>query len=490
MIFNNEKISLSLSIVTIKEIAMGKIKLRWLLVIIFILFSVFVWGVQDARNSDQDVFAQRRQQLMEKMDGGIAILRSAEDTSDFYYLTGLDEPNTAILLIPGEKEKYIIFIQPTSPVRELWTGKHPGLEEAERVFGADKAYPVSEFEKVLNRYLRGKSRIYLSFNDKELYDKIMPMVRSPYDSEPKQIIDPRLYIHEMRLVKDEKEIELMRKAADITCEALIEVMKAVQPGMYEHEIEAVIEYIFRKNGALGPGFPSIIGSGPNATILHYDSNNRQSQDGELVLMDVGAEYGHYMSDVTRTIPVNGRFTQTQREIYEVVLQSQKEAIKIAAPGVGIYEINTRGVEVIKEGLLKLGLITDKDSDWQHRLWLMYNISHWVGLDVHDVGGRGPDDGKGCRFAPGMVFTVEPGLYIREETLENLPGMIGRSKVEKEELEDFISKVRPAVAKYANIGVRIEDDILVTKTGYEVISSRAPKEIEAIEKLMKKKSSFK
>jgi len=449
---------------------MGKIKLRWQPVIILILFTVFVWGVQDAQNSDQDVFAQRRQQLMEKMDGGIAVLRSAEDTSDFYYLTGLGEPNAAILLIPEEEEKYIIFIQPTGPVRELWTGKHPGLEEAERVFGADKAYPVNEFDKVLYRYLRGKSRIYLSFNDKELYDKIIPMVRSPYGSEPKQIIDPRLYIHEMRLVKDEKEIELMRKAADITCEALIEVMKAVRPGMYEHEIEAVIEYIFRKNGALGPGFPSIIGSGPNATILHYEA--------------------HYMSDVTRTIPVSGRFTPTQREIYEVVLQAQKEAVKITAPGVGIYEINTRGVEVVKEGLFKLGLITDKDSDWQHRLWLMYNISHWVGLDVHDVGGRGPDDGKGRRFTPGMVFTVEPGLYIREETLENLPSMIGRSKVEKEELEDFISKVRPAVAKYANIGVRIEDDILVTKTGHEVISSRAPKEIEAIEKLMKKKSSFK
>ena len=469
---------------------MGKVKLRWLLVIIFILFTVFVWAKQEAQDSDHDVFARRRQQLMEKMDGGIAIFRSTEDTSDFYYLTGLDEPNAAILLIPGEEEKYIMFIQPTNPMRELWTGEHPGLEEAERVFGSDKAYPVNEFDKVLSRYLRGKSRIYLSFNDKELYDKIIPMVRSPYGSEPKQIIDPRLYIHEMRLVKDEKEIELMRKAADITSDALIEVMKAVKPGMNEYEIQAIIEYFFRKNGAQGPGFPSIIGSGPNATVLHYDANNRQSQDRELVLMDVGAEYGHYKSDITRTIPVNGRFTRRQREIYEVVLQAQKEAIKIAAPGVGIYEINTRGVEVIKEGLLKLGLITDKDSQWQHRPWLMYNISHWVGLDVHDVGGRGPDDGKGRRLEPGMVFTVEPGLYIRKETLENLPGMVGRSGAEKEELEDFISKVRPAVEKYANIGVRIEDDILITATGYEVISSRAPKEIDAIEKLMRGKSYLK
>jgi len=265
------------------------------------------------------------------------------------------------------------------------------------------------------------------------------------------------------------------------------VMKAVKPGMYEHEIQAIIEYIFRKNGAQGPGFPSIIGSGPNATILHYEANNRQTEDGDLLLMDVGAEFGHYKSDITRTIPVSGRFTQTQKEIYEVVLQAQKEAIKIAGPGVGIYEINNRGVEVIKEGLLKLGLITDKDSGWQHRPWLMYNISHWVGLDVHDVGGRGPDDGQGRRFVPGMVFTVEPGLYIREDTLENLPGMVGRLGIEKDELEDFISRVKPAVKKYANIGVRIEDDILITETGYEVLSSKVPKEIEAIEKLMREKS---
>jgi len=457
------------------------------LFVLLMVFSIFVIGSLNAEDFNKEIFKKRRQQLMAKMDGGIAILRGAGNMSDFYYLTGLYDQNAIIIITPEEKEKYIMFIQPTSPMRELWSGKHPGLEEAKTVFGADNALPINEFDKSLFRFLRGKSKVYVSFRDKELYDKLIPMVRSPYDNKPVPVADPSPYIHELRLIKDSEEIKLMRKAAEITSESLVEVMKAVEPGMFEYEVEAIIEYIFRKNGAQGPGFPSIVGSGPNATILHYEDNNRQTQDGDLLLMDVGAECGHYTADVTRTIPVNGRFSAKQKEIYEVVLKAQKEAIKIAAPGVGIYEINNRGVEVIKDGLYRLGLISDKNSQWQHRAWLMYNISHWVGLDVHDVGGRGPADGKGRSFEPGMVFTVEPGLYIREETLEYLPMMLGRSGASKEELEDFVNAVRPAVRKYANIGIRIEDDILITESGHEVLSSKAPKEIDAIEKLMKKKS---
>ncbi len=468
---------------------MEKIKIRHLLTA-FIIFYVFVLIPLNAEDFNKEIFQNRKQKLMEKMEGGIAILRSAGNMSDFYYLTGLFQQNAAILLIPEGKEKYIMFIQPTNPSRELWTGKHPGLEEAEKVFGADKSYTINEFDRTLSRYLRGQPKVFLSFRDKELYDKLIPMIRSPFGTDPVQILDPRPYIHEMRLIKDTEEIKLMRKAADITSDSLIEVMKAVSPGMFEYEVEAIIEYIFRKNGAYGPGFPSIVGSGANSTILHYEDNNRQTQDGDLLLMDVGADYGHYTADVTRTIPVNGTFSAKQKEIYEVVLRAQKEAIKIAAPGVGIYEINTRGVEVITEGLHRLGLITDKNSTWQHRAWLMYNISHWVGLDVHDVGGRGPNDGKGRKFEPGMVFTVEPGLYIREETLESLPEMFSRFGPKKEEIDDFIDAVRPAVQKYAKIGVRIEDDILITKNGYEILSLKAPKEIDAIEKLMRKKSYLK
>lgn len=456
-----------------------------------LIFIISLCGLLETQGSlKKEIFEKRREKLMDRMEEGIAVIRGAGNISDFYYLTGLHDEDAVIFLIPEADEKYILFIRPSSPVRELWSGKHPGLEEAKTVFGADEAYPIREFDKLLPRYLRGKSKVYVSFRDKELYDKIIPMIRSPQGSEPVKVLDPRSSIHEMRLIKEAEEIRLMKKAAEITCEALIEVMKAVEPGIFEYEAEAIIEYVFRSSGAQGPGFPSIVGSGPNSTILHNDANERQTQDGDLLLMDVGAEYEHYKSDVTRTIPVNGKFSQEQKEIYEIVLQAQKEAIKSAAPGVRIYEINDRGVEVIKEGLYKLGLITDKNSQWQHRAWLMYNISHWVGLDVHDVGGRGPAEEKGWKLKPGMVFTVEPGIYIRKETLENLPSMLGRAKVKKQELEDFIRRVSPSVQKYKNIGIRIEDDVLVTEEGHEVLSAKAPKEVDSIEKLMKKKSYLK
>lgn len=467
---------------------MKRLRIRHLLTA-FIIFFVFILIPLDAEDYNKEIFQNRRQKLMEKMEGGIAVLRSAGNMSDFYYLTGLFQQNAAILLIPEGKEKYIIFIQPTSARSELWSGKRPGLEEAEKVYGADRSYPINEFDGTLPRYLRGQPKVFVSFRDKELYDKIIPMIRNPFGTDPIQVLDPRPYIHEMRLIKDSEEIKLMRKAAEITSDSLIEVMKAVSPGMFEYEVEAIIEYIFRKSGAYGPGFSSIVGSGANSTMLHYEDNNRQTQDGDLLLMDIGADYGHYTADVTRTIPVNGTFSPKQKEIYEIVLKAQKEAIKIAMPGTGISEINTRGVDVIKEGLHRLGLITDKSSTWQHRAWLMYNISHWVGLDVHDVGGRGPNDGKGRRLEPGMVFTVEPGIYIREETLKSLPEMFGRFGPKKEELEDFIKAVKPAVQKYVNIGVRIEDDVLITQTGHEILSAKAPKDIDAIEKLMKKKSSL-
>ena len=456
---------------------------------VILLFFSHVLAVYsfETQNLNKEVFAKRRQKLMDKMEGGIAVFRADAFDRDFYYLTGFDEPGAACLIIPDAEEKFILFVRPQNPARIVWIGKRYGVEEAVKVFGADKAYPIAQFERILPRHLMGKNRIYCSFNNKELTDTLTQMMRRPRDNWPKQISNILPHVHDMRMIKDSYEIKLMRKAIDITCDALLETMKAAEPGMYEYEIEAIIEYIFRKNGSQRPGFPSIVGSGPNSTILHYDANKCQTQDGDLIVMDVGAEYGHYTADVTRTIPVNGKFNKKQKEIYEIVLEAQQQAIDKIAPGVGIYEVHYRAVEVIKDGLYRLGLITDKESRWQYRVWLMYNTNHWLGLDVHDVGSRGRDDGKGRRLEPGMVFTVEPGIYIGEHSLDSLLETTRRSKARKEDIAAFLEKVKPVFEKYMNIGVRIEDDVLVTEDGHENLSSKAPTTVKEIEKWMKKKS---
>ena len=456
-------------------------------VILLFFFQVLAVYSFDAQNLNKEVFAKRRQKLMDTMEEGIAVFKADTFNRDFYYLTGFDEPGAACLIIPDAEEKFILFVRPQNPARIVWTGKRYGTEEAVKVFGADKAYPIAQFEKILPRYLMGKDRIYCSFDNKELTDTLTQMIRRPRDNWPKQIINVLPPIHDMRMIKDSYEIKLMRKAIDITCDALLETMKAAEAGMYEYEIEAIIEYIFRKNGSQRPGFPSIVGSGPNSTILHYDVNKCQTRDGDLIVMDVGAEYGYYTADVTRTIPVNGKFNKKQKEIYEIVLEAQQQAIDKIAPGVGIYEVHYRAVEVIKDGLYRLGLITDKESSWQYRVWLMYNTNHWLGLDVHDVGSRGRDDGKGRRLEPGMVLTVEPGIYIGEHSLASLSETARRSKARKEDIAAFLEKVKPIVEKYMNIGVRIEDDVLVTEDGHENLSSKAPRTIKEIEKWMKKKS---
>ncbi len=458
----------------------------WIFLTILACVSIF-FAFGDLR-INKDVYAQRRANLMERMQDGIAIFRNADRNldKDFYYLTGCEEPGAACLLIPDAQEQYILFVRPYSAVREVWSGMQHTLEETKRIYGADSVFPADQFERVFFENLRGKSKLFYSMNDETLNARILPLFRRSGGFFPANLVNPSSIVHEMRLTKGPEEITRLRKAIDITCEALIEVYKAARPGMFEYEIQAIIEYFYRKNGATA-GFSSIVGSGPNATMLHYSSNDRQIQEGDLVLMDVGAACGHYTADVTRTIPSSGTFNERQREIYEIVLDAQKQAIAVAAPGVGFHKINQKGVEKVKEGLFRLGLITDIQSDWQHRLWLMYNISHWIGLDVHDVGGRGPDDGIGWKLEPGMVFTVEPGIYIRLESLDNIKEMLGRNTPAEKELEDYVRAVRPAVEKYANIGIRIEDDILITEAGHEILSHKVPKEMDEIENLMKEDS---
>jgi len=424
------------------------------------------------------------------MDGGIAVLRTTGgSSSDIYYLTGFDEPDAAMLLIPQGENEFILFVRPSDPSRSLWTGNVYGLENAVEMFSADKAYPLDQFESLLPSYLRNKEKIYCSYSDGDLFSTLRQTVRRPWNRMPKTLIDLTETIHEMRLIKSSDEIERLKKAADITCQAHIEAMRAADPGINEGEIEAIIEFVFRREGGSGPGFSSIVGSGPNSTVLHYESNDRETQDGDLVVMDIGAEFDHYTADVTRTIPVNGRFSEVQSELYDIVLRAQEEAVGMVAPGIGIDEIHFKAVETIADGLFRLGLLTDKDSVWQMQIWLMYRISHWLGLDVHDVGDYRRSRISSRILEPGMVLTVEPGVYIREESIENLEKTLGRS-IPEDQIREFVEKVRPAVQKYKNIGIRIEDDVLVTEGGYENLSLKAPKTIEEIERTMKTKSLLK
>ncbi len=433
-----------------------------------------------------DDYAMRRQKLMDLMGSGVAVFKTSGQSSDnFFYLTGFEEPDAAMLLIPEADKRFILFVRPDNPARSVWTGDVTGLDGAKEIFGADEAYSLDQFERILARSLRGKEKIFCSFQNSELASTLLQMVRRPWNNYAKQIVDLTEEIYEMRVIKSRQEIALIKKAVDITCQAHIEAMKAAQPGINEAEIEAVIEYVFRKQGATGPGFPSIVGSGPNSTVLHYEINNRQTVDGDLVVMDIGAEVGRYTADVTRTMPINGQFTQEQKDIYNIVLEAEEKALGIIAPGVEINEVHNLAVSIIADGLLRLGLITDKESRWQMRAWLMYTTNHWIGLNVHDVGDYKRRRDSSRALEPGMVFTVEPGLYIRMDTIDNLQKIVGTS-VPEEQVSEFVKAVRPVVQRYNNIGVRIEDNVLVTEDGYENLSIKAPKTIAEIEKIMKKK----
>jgi Xaa-Pro aminopeptidase len=462
-------------------------KLTHLLTLVLcLLVELLVGSSIKAQMLNKEIYARRRETLMAEMDGGIAIFKNSEENKDFYYLTGFEESRAAFLLIPDADEKFIMFVLPFNPARKGWTGELCGIEGAVERFGADQAYPYDEFEKKLPHYLRGEKKIYCSFEDKELHEKLIQLTRRTPGTMMKTMIDPTNFIHEMRLIKSPEEITVMQKAIDITCDAHIEVFKAAEPGMVEYELQAVIEYIYRKNGSPRNGFPCIVGSGPNSVVLHYQANNRRTRSGDMVVMDIGAEYGGYTADVTRTIPINGKFTKAQREIYRAVLNAQKEAIARIAPGVGHKEVQDHATEKIKEGLYQLGLITDTGSKWQYRVWLTHGISHWLGLDVHDVGDYRRSDEIGRILEPGIVLTVEPGIYIQEDILDHLSDMLG-SMAPEDEISAFVEKVKPIAAGYANIGVRIEDDVLVTADGHEILSIKAPKEIDEIERLMAERS---
>lgn len=435
----------------------------------------------------------RRQKLMPQLASGPTIMVSGQsylrngDTaypyrqnSNFLYLTGFSHSNAVCLLLPGNAAPFQMFVNPKNPQATIWVGEQPGLEGATDDCGADAAFPLSGLSRHLKKIIAEADTIYFSTGNDPISKRIQRLIDRAKKKRDLTILDPRPAIHALRLLKDDYEISLIQKAIDITCESQAEAMRMARPGMTENEIQAAIEYVYKKQGALAHGFPSIVGSGPNSTVLHYEDGTRTVEDGDLVLMDIGAEYEGYSADVTRTMPANGRFTDDQRAIYEIVLASADAAFDSVKPGVGLLDIHKTSAKVIAQGLKRMGLITDEAAAWQINIFMMYNSNHWLGLDVHDVGGRRNTQGEPMPLEPGMVFTVEPGIYVGKATLE-----LARQRARRAgaDVEAFIQVIEPAVKRYMNIGVRIEDDLLVTAEGYRNLSAAAPRTVAEVEAMM-------
>jgi Xaa-Pro aminopeptidase len=421
-------------------------------------------------------------EFMRRMDQkSVAIIPSAREAtrsndtayrfrqdSDFFYLTGFEEPEAIAVVAPARAHKFTMFLRPRDPEREIWDGRRAGLEGAKSEFGADESFPIVEFDEKLHDILDGADKLYYRLGvHPDLDDTIIRQIarmralnRKPVHP-PQTIIDPATILHEMRVLKSDEEIELMQRAADIAAEAHCEAMKAARAGMKEYEVEALIELIFKRRGAAAPAYTSIIGAGANATVLHYINNDGELRDGDLLLIDAGAEYKGYASDITRTFPINGRYSKPQRDIYDLVLKAQMSCVDKVRPGTTHDQLKAHSIEVLTEGLVELGLLKGKPEDLikekKYEKFYMHGLGHMLGIDVHDVG-RYYFDKESRALEPGVVMTVEPGLYIAPDT-KDVP------------------------AEYLGIGVRIEDDVLCTANGPRVLTSKVPKQAEEIEALM-------
>ena len=392
--------------------------------------------------------------------------------SDFMYLTGFPEPDAIAVIDPARKRPFTLYVRPRDPEMETWFGRREGVDGAVKNYGADRAFPVDKFAGDIGKLLDGHDVLYFRFAvDKTLDQQILQYLsgqrvrRLKTAYPPHTISDPTVIIGDMRLHKTPEEVELMQRAADISAEAHVLAMKKTRPGMNEFQVESLIEAYMRENGASGVAYNSIVGGGENATILHYVENNRPLNDGDLLLVDAGAEYRGYAADITRTFPVNGKYTQPQREVYDVVLDVQLKCVEYTKVGNTVKGRQEYSIELLTEGMKKLGLLKGKTQDLikkkAYMKYYMHGVGHYLGMDVHDAGRYFTDQtAKNSRpFAPGMVLTVEPGLYIPPDD-------------------------RSAPAKYRGIGIRIEDDVVVTEDGNINLTAKVPKDPNEIEAIMR------
>lgn len=425
----------------------------------------------------------RRRELMSQMEpNSIALLSAApllfrnndaeylyRQNSDFYYLTGLDEEQAFLALIPGRRQgEVVLFCQEKDKTKELWTGVLMGPDAAISELGVDDAYPIADIDDILPGLIEGRDRVYYSMGkDDQFDDQVMDWVKvirskaSMGAHPPGEFLMLDHLLHELRLIKSTAEIKLMEKAAKISVEGHCRAMAYCKPGIKEYELEAELLYTFTRNGSRAPAYTSIVAAGDNACILHYNSNSADVKKGDLVLIDAGCEYGHYASDITRTFPASGKFSPEQKAIYQIVLDAQTAAIETIEPGAAWDDPHNASVKVIVQGLVKIGLLKGRVptliKNEAYKDFYMHKVGHWIGMDVHDVGDYKIDD-KWRLLEEGMVTTIEPGIYISPDN----------KKVSK---------------KWRGIGVRIEDDVLVTKKGYRILSEGTPKTIAEIETYM-------
>jgi len=446
-------------------------------------------------------FEGRRQLLTDTLDSAYVILRSASQGSFnrhefrpnnyFYYLTAYAARGSYAILAPDPQKSFSLSVPPQSIRSLIYEGSELNAEEIAEKYRPDRTLSYREMRALIDSIAKSGAVIYMDRSDRTFLADLQRMAGENGTAQFRHIGQ---LLDELRVIKEPMEVEFLQKACNITSKALINVLKECRPEMYEFEMEAVIEGTFLEYGSSMPGFSSIVGSGPNSTILHYEPNTRRMEDGDLLLMDIGAEYGYYTANISRTIPVNGKFSPEQGTIYQLVLDAQVAAMEQMKPGSMFMDGHMAAKEVIVNGLTELGLITDPTSHWQIKFYILYPSSHYLGMDVHDVGDmegsfsqfmeQTPQESQESRvLEPGMVLTIEPGLYFREKGLEQLHEIFG-SEADSVELEQFIEAVSPIYEQYLNMGVRIEDDILITTGGNINLSRYAPKEIEDIEQLMR------
>jgi Xaa-Pro aminopeptidase len=433
---------------------------------------------------DLKVFERRRRDFMQHMDGGIAILPTApvrnrnrdvdfpyRPDSDFFYLTHFPEPEACAVLIPGRPQgEYILFCRERNAEKEIWDGRRAGIDGAREQYGADDAFPMDDIDEILPGLLENREKVFYGmgrfagFDQKLLgwVNEVRAKARNGVHA-PGEFVDPNHILHEMRLIKGPEEIRLMKRAAKISVSAHRRAMQTCRPGMYEYEVEAELQYEFRRGGAAFPAYPPIVGGGANACVLHYTENEAALRAGDLLLIDAGAEYDSYAADITRTFPVSGKFSGEQKALYEIVLAAQFAAIDEVRPGRHWNEPHDTAVRVLTQGLKDLGLlqgdVAGHIEKGDYKRFYMHRTGHWLGMDVHDVGDYKIDDAWRL-LEPGMVLTVEPGLYIAG----------GAPDIDE---------------RWWNTGIRIEDDVLVTRDGNEVLTRDAPKTVADIEALMKR-----